>query len=159
MKKFLTCLLIVLSALSCNRGDLERPEILSAGENTSPLNCQEFVVGSYIPFAYTFSDNVELGAFNIEIHNNFEHHDHDTEGESEGCGEEHEHGEKKAVNPFIFNKSYDIEPGLKTYEASLNIPIPDDVDTGEYHFMIRVTDAAGGQTFKALTIHIEPADV
>ena len=42
----------------------------------------------------------------------------------------------------------------KRHEASLRIPIPEDVDLGEYHFMIRVTDASGWQQLRSVSIRL-----
>ena len=133
--------------------DMTPPEIIAVGDYTSPLNCQEFHVGSVLPFAWAFSDNDGLGSFNIEIHSNHDHHTHSTEAEE--CPEEdgHDHGEP--VNPWVFNKDYAIPAGTSFYEASIKIPIPEDIDPGEYHFMIRVTDASGWQQLRSVAIHIE----
>jgi hypothetical protein len=40
------------------------------------------------------------------------------------------------------------------YDAYVDIPIPDDIDTGDYHFVVRVTDAAGWQSYKAFSVKI-----
>lgn len=155
MKKnwFYIIILAAASACSPSDKDLSRPRILPIGDYASPLNCQEFTRGGILPFAYAFSDDVELGAFNLEVHNNFDHHSHSTEAED--CGHE-EH--KTPVNPWVFNKDYPIPEGLSYYEASFNIPIPEDIDTGVYHFMIRVTDSAGWQQLRSVSIKIVEAD-
>ena len=61
---------------------------------------------------------------------------------------------KQPVNPWIFNQDYPIPAGETVYEANLRIPIPADVDPGEYHFMIRVTDASGWQQLRSVSIRI-----
>ena len=158
--KQLLILLITLSTLilaGCDNGkkDMTPPEILPVGDYASPQNCQEFHCGGVLPFAYAFTDDTELGSFNLEIHTNHDHHTHSTEAEDcpEHEGEEHEDAEP--VNPWVFNKSYAIPAGKTVYEADLKIPIPADIDPGEYHFMIRVTDAAGWQQLRSVSIHIE----
>ncbi len=144
---------ILLYACTPDGKDLQAPEILSAGEQTCPLNCQEFTPGGLIEFAYLFRDNVELGNFNIEIHSNSDHHTHGTE-----AGEcEHEHEEEHTgtpVNPWVFNRDYPIPSGQTQYKAQVRIPIPEEVDEGEYHFMIRVTDAAGWQSIRSVAIYL-----
>lgn len=145
-----TMLLCALEACSSPSGrDLTPPAILPDGERTSPLNCQEFRRGDVLPFAYTLTDNVELGAFNVEIHNNFDHHTHSTE-----AGECRTDPVKQPVNAWVFNKDYPIPAGQTRYEASFPIPVPEDIDPGTYHFMIRVTDASGWQEIKSLSIRI-----
>ena len=85
-------------------------------------------------FKAAFSDNRELGNFNIEIHNNFDHHSHSTDNI------ECELGKKKApVKPFIYNKDFSIPEGKIFYESEVTIHVPEDVDTGDYHFMVRLT--------------------
>ena len=144
-------LLCALCACGSPSGDkdLVPPEIFPCGESTSPLNCQEFPRGGILPFSYVFSDDVELGSFNLEVHNNFDHHTHSTE-----AGECRQDPVKQPVHPWIFNQDYPIPAGKTSYEAILRIPIPDDIDPGEYHFMIRVTDASGWQQLRSVGIRI-----
>jgi len=153
MNKHLTKTLLLCALCACSSPtqdkDLVPPEILPIGDYASPLNCQEFPRGGVLPFAYAFSDDVELGSFNLEVHNNFDHHTHSTE-----AGECRQDAVKEAVNPWIFNKDYTIPSGKDYYESQFNIPIPEDVDPGEYHFMIRVTDATGWQQLRSMSIRI-----
>lgn len=46
----------------------------------------------------------------------------------------------------------DIPAGSTSYELNMEIPVPANVDTGDYHFMIRLTDKAGWQVFKAVSL-------
>ncbi|WP_291862275.1 DUF4625 domain-containing protein [Marinilabilia sp.] len=48
--------------------------------------------------------------------------------------------------------------GLTSYEAEVDILVPEDADTGDYHFMVRLTDAAGWQTLKGIAIKILPRE-
>ncbi len=57
--------------------DTEKP-VIADGEIPSPIDCEVYEKGQTIAFSYTMEDNVELGNFNIEIHNNFDHHTHST---------------------------------------------------------------------------------
>ena len=148
ISSLLLCALCACSSPSGEK-DLVPPEIFPGGEFTSPLNCQEFPRGGVLPFSYVFSDDVELGSFNLEVHNNFDHHTHSTE-----AGECRQDPVKQPVHPWIFNQDYRIPAGNTTYEADLRIPIPADVDPGEYHFMIRVTDASGWQQLRSVSIRI-----
>ncbi len=105
--------------------------------------------GETIPFRYTFTDNMELGNFNLEIHNNFDHHSHST-----SAGDCPLDPIKTPVNPWIYNQDFAIPTGATSYEAKVDIPIPYDIDNGDYHFMVRVTDKAGWQQLKAISIKI-----
>ncbi|MBR6865196.1 MAG: DUF4625 domain-containing protein, partial [Bacteroidales bacterium] len=54
----------------------------------------------------------------------------------------------------ILNKDYPIPAGSTSFEAKQTIPIPADVDPGEYHFMIRLTDRSGWQQLKSVSIRV-----
>ncbi|MCR5695959.1 MAG: DUF4625 domain-containing protein [Marinilabiliaceae bacterium] len=129
--------------------DSTLPTICEAGEQTCPTECYECLRGESIDFCYTFTDDIELGNFNIEIHNNFDHHTHSTS--SVEC----ELDEKKsAVNAWVYNQDYSIPDGLTTYTPNVSIVIPTDIDTGDYHFMIRLTDKAGWQQLRSVAIKV-----
>ncbi|MBR1626224.1 MAG: DUF4625 domain-containing protein [Bacteroidales bacterium] len=129
--------------------DMQRPSITDKGIEVSPSNCQSFKRGDSIPFRYVFTDNEELGAYNIEIHNNFTHHTHSTA--KEDCDLD---TEKHPVNPWVYNHDFAIPQNSTEYTADFNIPVPKDKDVGDYHFMIRLTDKAGWQEIKSVEIKI-----
>jgi len=148
-------MLSIASAFSCSSDDdtpkdedKEKPEIVD-GKVPNPIDCQQYRRGETIPFRYTFTDNVELGSFNIEIHNNFDHHTHST-----SAGDCPLDPKKSPVNPWVYNQDYVIPAGEKSYAAKVDITIPNDIDPGDYHFMIRVTDKTGWQQLKAVSIKI-----
>ncbi len=129
--------------------DREKPQIVD-GKVPNPIDCQQYERGEVIPFRYTFTDNVELGSFNIEIHNNFDHHSHST-----SAGDCPLDQKKSPVNPWVYNQDQLIPSGSTSYEAKVDITIPQDIDAGDYHFMIRVTDKAGWQQLKAVSIKVK----
>ena len=171
MKKFLymsLAMALIPGVLACGDDnepqDMTPPEITDTGITCNPVNCQVYHPGEVIPFRYVFEDNVELGNFNLEIHNNFDHHTHSTEGQEHGHGgseceanhQEHEEGEGHGEeNAWVYNHSFSIPAGMKSYKASVDIPIPADAAHGDYHFMIRLTDKAGWQQIKSVAIIIE----
>lgn len=128
--------------------DIEKPNITD-GELPSPLDCEVYHKGGIIAFRYTFTDNLELGNFNIEIHNNFDHHSHST-----SAGDCPLDSKKEPVNPWAYNQDYSIESGQTLYHASVDIEIPEDIDTGDYHFMVRLTDKTGWQQLKGISLKI-----
>ena len=147
----------MLSAVcACSDKDMTPPEIIPSADYTSPLNCQVFHQGGVLPVSWTFTDNVELGSFNIEVHSNHDHHTHSTEAEDCPEAEHEEHAAEG--NLWVFNKDYAIPAGSTSYDVKMTIPIPADAAEGEYHFMLRVTDAAGWQQLRSVSIHIENAD-
>jgi hypothetical protein len=58
--------------------DLEYPVISAQGITPSPVNGQVVERGGILSVKYVFTDNAELGAFNIEVHHDFDHHTHST---------------------------------------------------------------------------------
>lgn len=140
--------------LSCGDGDdskdMAKPSIDMTRESAFPKNCVILYRGETFSFKATFTDNVELGNYNIEIHNNFDHHSHSTDDVE--CELE---PKKKPVNPWVYNQDFPIPAGKTIFEADNTISIPADIDTGDYHFMVRLTDKAGWQQLKAVSIKIK----
>ena len=63
---------------------------------------------------------------------------------------------KDGTTTFTYTTDdYIIAGGQKRYEARQNIDIPTDIDPGDYHFVIRVTDKTGWQQILAVEIEIE----
>lgn len=131
-----------------NSVDDEHPVIDLSGD-AFPVQCSTLKRGETFTFKTKFSDNVELGTYSIDIHHNFDHHTHSTEFEE--CDLQ---PKKEPVKPFLFIKSYDIPSGQKTYEAVQQIEVPADIDPGDYHFMISISDHVGWNTIKGLSIKI-----
>lgn len=130
--------------------DLEKPTITTEGVVAEPLNCSQYLQGDTIRLCYVLKDNIELGSYNVEIHNNFDHHSHSTD-----AGECELDAKKEANNHvWIYNKDFKIPAGSTTFVADERIPIPEHAQAGDYHFMIRFTDKAGHQEIKAVSIKI-----
>ena len=125
----------------------------------NPINCQVYHRGDTIPFIYCFEDNQELGNFNIEVHNNFDHHTHSTEADDydhdgSECEDHHEHNGGELIM-WLYNNSFQIPAGQTHFVARQDIPVPKDIEPGLYHFMIRLTDKAGWQALKGIAIVVE----
>ena len=112
--------------------DIEAPLINIAGANAFPVQCSEIQRGEKFTFRAKLSDS------------------HSTEVEECDLAPK-----KSPVKPFVFIKSYPIAPGLKAYETNVEIEVPEDIDPGDYHFMIMVTDASGWSDIKGLSIKIK----
>lgn len=130
--------------------DTAYPVIDISASTAFPKQCGEIKRGEKFVFRAHFSDNVALGSSSVDIHHNFDHHTHSTEVES--CSLQ---PVKQPVKPFLFIQSYPIAAGQKTYDIQQVISVPTDVDPGDYHFMIRLTDKEGWQTIKGLSIRIQ----
>ncbi|MCJ8497288.1 DUF4625 domain-containing protein [Chryseobacterium salipaludis] len=155
MKKLLLASMAAFLTLTACRSDeqeqpdTEYPEIVMS-PGSFPQQCSVIQIGEKLIFRATFTDNRELGSYSLDIHHNFDHHNHTTE--TTGCDSE---PKKAPVNPLTFIKAYDIPSGLREYTATTEIDIPANADTGDYHFMIRVTDQEGWQTLKGLSVKIK----
>jgi hypothetical protein len=156
MKKQLIGILLILivSISACKKDnnetvDTEYPVINTAGTTAFPKQCSTIKRGEKFIFLAQLSDNAQLGSVSVDIHHNFDHHTHSTEVES--CGMD---AKKTPVKPFLFIQSYSIPAGSKSYEIQQEITVPADIDAGDYHFMIRLTDKEGWQTIKGLSIKI-----
>ncbi|PKQ61929.1 hypothetical protein BZG01_18325 [Labilibaculum manganireducens] len=157
--KNLTTIFIPLFLLmifnSCEKDeeiDKEKPTINLTIQDAFPLSCDTIYFGESFELKALFSDNVELGSFSIDIHNNFDHHSHSTEVTE--CNLD---PIKSPVTPFLFINDYDIPTGLKQYETNLeiNIPLSNEngiFDDGDYHFFISLTDKEGWSEQKGLSI-------
>ena len=132
--------------------DTEKPVINMDQEDAFPKPCDTIFAGRSFTFKAVFSDNVELGSYNIELHNNFDHHTHGSHTET--CTLD---PDKNPVNPFYFNQNYEIVSGSKTYNAETTVAVPDDIDSGDYHFMVKLTDKEGWQSWSSVSVKIEPA--
>lgn len=153
MKNYLLVLLAVIFLTACGEDekpaiDLEYPEIIVT-ENSFPIQCSVVERGSTLSFRALFTDNVELGGFSLDIHHNFDHHTHSTEVSD--CDTD---PIKVAVNPLLLIQTYPIPAGLTSFEGTAMLEIPEDIDPGDYHFLIRVTDQKGWQTIQGLSIKI-----
>jgi hypothetical protein len=85
----------------------------------------------------------------LDIHHNFDHHTHDDQGEQCDLAPL-----KPAVNPFIFMKNYPIDNEPTSYEINIDITIPNDIDSGDYHCQYSVIDKTGWQSRTSVDIQI-----
>ncbi|MNK62321.1 hypothetical protein D3C87_814950 [compost metagenome] len=128
--------------------DTEYPVIDVSG-TAFPQQCSVIKRGEKFVFKAKLSDNAELGSVSIDIHHNFDHHNHSTEVNECNLG-----AVKQPVKPFLLIKDFPLSAGQKTHEIAQEVTVPADVDAGDYHFLIRLTDKAGWQTLKGLSIKI-----
>lgn len=133
-----------------NPVDETYPVIDITAENAFPKQCSVIERGGKFTLRATFSDNVELGSVSVDVHHNFDQHSHSTEVNS--CQME---AKKAAVKPFLLIQDFPLAVGLKQHVLEQEIDVPADVDPGDYHFLIRVTDKAGWQTIKGISIKLK----
>lgn len=146
---FFVIVFLLFAACSKESKDDIYPEIKMDCCGGYPVNCDEIKRGTTFTFIAELSDNEELGAFSLDIHHNFDHHTHSTDPVP--CEFE---PVKSPVNPFRLISEYEIPVGSENFSASVDIFIPADADTGDYHMMVRLTDKAGWQTIKGISFKV-----
>lgn len=141
---------------SCTNEEIDnvKPVIDLSSQDAFPVNCDTLYFGESFELKILLTDNVELGSYSIDIHNNFDHHSHSTE-----VSECELDPVKDPVNPFTFIEDYDIPEGLMEFETENLISIPAGnndglYDEGDYHFFISLTDKEGWSTQRGLSIKI-----
>jgi len=149
--KIAILIFFIMLSFACNRDpiDDQKPVIDMNGEDSFPNNCDTLYLGSSFTFRALFTDNVQLGSFSIDIHNNFDHHSHSTD-----VNECQLLPVKTPVNPFVFIKEYEIPAGLDEYQAVTEISIPENYDEGDYHFFVSLTDREGWRSVKGISLKI-----
>lgn len=151
-KLILIIILFAAAFSSCKEDedvDQTAPIIDISAIEAFPKQCDTLYRGETFTFIATFSDNEALGSYSLDIHNNFDHHSHTTEWEECELWPE-----QTPLNPYLLIEGYEIPDSPQTFTTHLEITIPNDVDQGDYHFMIRVVDVNGWQALRGLSIKI-----
>lgn len=156
MKKIIvTLFILIILVVSCSKekdGELVDREKPTIDVSKSIFKgCAQVKKG--LPFTFTadFKDNVALAAYSIDIHHNFDHHTHSTEAALNECTLQ---PIKQAKNPFKITKVYKIGGGLNSFQATQEFIIPKEFESGNYHFMVKVTDHEGWTTLKGLSFEV-----
>lgn len=135
---------IMLSTLfvSCSdddkQGDTTKPVI----NLIAPAEGTVLKAGSHIHFDMTLEDDVMLKSYKVEIHNNFD-------------GHEHTKAETGETTPFSYNNSWDVSGQKNATIHHHDVEIPADATHGNYHLMVYCTDAAGNESYVARNIVID----
>jgi hypothetical protein len=129
--------------------DTEAPIINMAFDEAFPQQCEVLQRGETYSVEALFTDNFELGSYSLDIHHNFDHHTHSTD-----VTECERQPAKEAVNPWLIIEGHEIPSRQKSHRISLPLSVPTEVDTGDYHLMIKLTDKEGWQTIKGIWIII-----
>ena len=150
-------LLLVLNSCGTDEDiDTTKPTIDLSIQDAFPINCDTIYYDEVFRFSALLSDNVELGSYNISIHDNFDHHSHTTESEIVECILD---PIKVPVNSLVYIQDFSIPAGSASYQTGDAIMLASanddgDFDAGDYHFFISVTDAQGWSAKKGLSVKI-----
>lgn len=151
---FITAMLVFIHA--CDRGDIdsEKPFIALTATDAFPKNCDTLYFGEAFTVKWLLKDNVELGAYTIDIHQNFDQHSHSTEFKQCDLDDV-----KTAVNPYTFIEDYSIPESTSEYTTEIPLTLPatdgtNQYDAGDYHFQVKVTDKEGWSALVGLNVKI-----
>lgn len=127
---FLMSIAIMSVAVSCND---DVPEVVDTAK-PEMINIQHDEVvepGGELEITFQLEDNVALGEVRINIHDDFDGHEHERI--------------RMETTPFSYDNILDAMKGQKSYTVQEQIPIPESAATGIYHLQIRFIDAAGNE--------------
>lgn len=159
---FLLLPVFVLGFVACSDDDdidTTKPTI----NLVSPADEAVFHPGETISFECNFSDNDELASYKIEIHSNFDDHEHAAEQLKSGLEDDEDH----EGHAWTFDEEYSFGEGNSSELVTQQIVIPDHIDhdgveeevaEGHYHLGIYCLDAAGNQQELFIEIEIEHED-
>ncbi len=141
--------------LSCEKSkniDTEKPKISIDFPGAFPVNCDTLYFGEPFTMRLKFSDNVELGSYSVDIHNNFDHHSHSTEVNA--CNQDED---KIPVNPYVIIQDFDIPEGQTEFTTNITFEVDGQngegkFDEGDYHFFVSLTDKEGWSAQMGLSI-------
>ncbi len=145
MKKHIIKLIIPVLALfvvSCSSDDDSLDSSAPTIVVEEPTMHEEFALGDEIHFDALFTDDVELASYKIDIHNNFDGHEH--------RGVVPYHNDE----PWTYQESFTIPHGNTEYHVHQHIDIPNNILPGDYHFGVILIDAAGNESQVYLEIVI-----
>jgi hypothetical protein len=115
--------------------DITNPEI----DVHEPHERDEFPAGEFITFDATIMDDLELGSYSIDVHDNLDGHGH---------GRIAQPKDDPGLERWIFKKNYTIPEGYIMYAAQHDddILIVESAMAGPYHFIVQAVDKAGNAT-------------
>jgi len=151
---YFIALILICSCSDDKTIDTEKPTIDLTVANAFPVSCDTIYFDTPFTVKMLFNDNVELGSYNIDIHNNFDQHTHSTEFEQ--CEFDLV---KTPVNPYIFIQDYSIPLGSSEYAAEIELTLPSSngtsvYDEGDYHFQVTVIDKEGWAILKGFNVKL-----
>lgn len=123
-------------------GDTTKPVITL----NAPAEGASLKPGTHIHFDMDLADDVMLGSYKVEIHNNFDGHDHTKAAVRAETG---------GTTPFAYNNSWDVSGQKNIHIHHHDIEIPANATEGNYHLMVYCTDAAGNESYIARNIVLD----
>ncbi len=141
-KAIFAALFVAATLTSCESdGDTTKPVI----DLTSPAEDEVLgATGEGIHFDMELSDDVALASYKVEIHNNFDGHEHTKSDDS-----------SETVDFAYTNTWTDIAGQRNATIHHHEIVIPADATHGDYHFIVYCVDEAGNESYVVRNVTIE----
>lgn len=139
------CSLLSLSLSSCREADTTAPTIVV----TEPAQNDTIEAGEELCIQVTFTDDVALNSYKINVHSNFNGHKH-VQGRDN----------KSAAATVDFETTLtsqmlgDSLTGRNCFR-DIDIDIPENATPGNYHLLIYCTDLAGNEAYTARDLIIK----
>jgi len=150
MNKFIISTLfagiLLLGACSEDKEEFDTEAPTISVEYPAPCAIEKF--GDMIRLKANLSDNEGLGSYKLNIHHNFDHHTHGNHQEVCEMDEI-----KTATNPFLKDWSANL-PNEKSMVLDTSFQLPADMQGGDYHALLYVTDINGNQSWTGISIKI-----
>jgi hypothetical protein len=129
--------LALLNLTACNDDPVDQsaPTI----ELSEPGMNEIFAAGDHVHFEAVFEDDVELGTYNVEIHDNSDGHSH---------GRVAAWQTDPSLIKWYFDESFEFPSGETIQEVLFEdeIQVAENALAGPYHFIVQAIDKAGNAT-------------
>ena len=115
--------------------DITAPEI----DMLKPQAWDSLAAGEFVAFDAIFMDDLELGSYSIDIHDNLDGHGH---------GRISQPNDDPSLERWIFKRNYSIPEGYIMFVAQHDddIEVPGNTMAGPYDFIVQAVDQAGNAT-------------
>jgi len=115
--------------------DITAPKI----DVLKPQAWDSAVAGGFVDFDAKFMDDLELGSYSIDVHDNLDGHGH---------GRISQPNDDPSLERWIYKKNYSIPEGYIMFVAQHDddIAVPENSMAGPYHFVVQAVDQAGNAT-------------
>jgi hypothetical protein len=135
-----------MSNVSCESGDENGDTTRPVINLIEPAQDDVLEIGESVHFEMEVSDNDQLREYKVEIHSNFDGHQHSAlrAGEYEG----------ETVDFFFEHTWSDISGKKNAMVHHHEIVIPANATPGDYHLEVFCTDASGNEAFVVRDIEL-----
>jgi hypothetical protein len=137
-EKILYLFILSVIVASCSSDDNDPVDVTTPQiDMQEPHNGDSFGAGGSIAFDAIFTDDVELGSYSIDVHDNLDGHQHGRIAQTMN---------DPSLERWIFKRNYPFPDGSSMYEAQETVGISENAMAGPYHFIVQAVDKAGNAT-------------